>query len=77
MWQCIEQPVKRYLAHWHGTATDPARQYQYYRCEFCRGLVTWKQIADGGCQTCVSSRVRAAHLTMLEKTRLLLVPWTV
>lgn len=78
MFQVIEQPIKRYLAYFHGAPTDPAKQYAYYRCELCRGIVTWKQIAEGGCRACkVGSRVRAAHLKFTEKLRLLFLPWTV
>ena len=73
----IEQPIKAYLTWWHGAPTEPMRQYVYYRCELCRGLVTWKQIATGGCKCGVGSRVRGAHLTFFEKARLLIAPWTV
>ena len=73
----LEKPIKQYLAYWHGAPTDATRQYQYYRCELCRGLVTWKQIQQGGCQCGVGSRVRAAHLTLWEKAKLLLVPWSI
>jgi hypothetical protein len=73
----LESPIKRYLIYWHGEATDPLRQKQYYRCELCRRIVTWHNIASGGCRCGVGSRIRAAHLTMWEKCRLLVVPWTV
>lgn len=73
----FEQSIQRYLAHWHGAPPEPTRQYAYYRCELCRGLVTWKQIEQGGCKCGVGSRVRAAHLTVGEKARLLLLPWSV
>lgn len=72
----LEAPVKRYLAKLYG-APDDGRQYQFYRCELCRGIVTWKQIQAGGCQCGVGSRVRAAHLTAWEKAKLLLAPWSV
>lgn len=77
MLQMIEGPIKRYLEHFHGAPTDPKRQLAYYRCELCRGIVTWKQIAKGGCKCGVGSRIRAAHLTTAEKARLLLLPWTI
>lgn len=78
MLQAIEAPIKRYLQYFHGAPSDPKRQFDYYRCEFCRGIVTWKQIHQGGCKSCsVGSRVRAAHLSIWEKAQLLLMPWTV
>lgn len=73
----FEKPIQRYLAHFHGAPANPERQYAYYRCELCRGVVTWKQIEQGGCRCGVGSRVRAAHLTVLEKAKLLLMPWSV
>lgn len=73
----FEKPIQRYLAHFHGTPPDPAKQYAYYRCELCRGVVTWKQIEQGGCRCGVGSRVRAAHLTVTEKAKLILMPWSV
>ena len=76
MLACLEVPIKKYLNARYGAPPDPHRQYQFYRCELCRGLVTWKQIAQGGCQHCtVSSRVRAAHLTWREKCIMLFSPW--
>lgn len=73
----LESPIKRYLAHFHGAPADPSRQYAYYRCECCRGVVTWKQIQAGGCKCGTGSRIRAAHLSIGEKCRLLLFPWSV
>lgn len=73
----LEAPIKRYLAHFHGAPADEKRQYSYYRCELCRSVVTWKHINEGGCKCGVSSRVRAAHLTWIEKARILFAPWSV
>jgi hypothetical protein len=75
MLSVLEQPIKRYLDARYGVPTDPTRQYQFYRCELCRGLVTWKQILQGGCKCGVGSRVRAAHITAWEKVQLLVTPW--
>lgn len=72
-----ERQIQGYLARWHGAPTDPARQQLYYRCESCRSIVTWRQIAQGGCRSCQGSRVRAAGLSLGEKLRLLLLPWSV
>ena len=67
--------LRSYLNVRYGQATDPTRQYQFYRCELCRSLVTWKDIAAGGCRCGVGSRIRAAHLSMAEKCKLLFSPW--
>lgn len=71
MFAVLEAPIKRYLDARYGAPPD-ARQYQFYRCELCRNLVTWHDIARGGCSCGVSSRVRAAHLSVWEKCKLLL-----
>lgn len=73
----FEKPIQKYLAHFYGSPPEPSRQYMFYRCELCRGLVTWKQIQEGGCKCGVGSRIRAAHLSFTEKARLLLLPWSV
>lgn len=77
MTEFLEAPIKRYLAHFHGSPADEKRQYAYYRCELCRGVVTWNQIQAGGCKCGTGSRVRAAHLSLTEKVRILLAPWSV
>ena len=73
----LEAPVKRWLDYLHGTAPDPARQVQFHRCEGCHAIVTWHQIRDGGCPCAMSSRVRATRLSVVEKFRLLFLPWTI
>ena len=74
MWTRIEGWVQRYLVWWHGAGAES--QYLYYRCADCRRLVTWNQIRLGGCR-CMGAKVRPASLTRWEKTRLLMLPWTV
>jgi hypothetical protein len=71
----LEAPIKSYLNARYGAPPDEARQYQFYRCELCHGLVTWKAIEKGGCPCGVGSRVRAAHLTLWEKVQLFVMPW--
>ena len=41
----LEAPIKSYLNARYGAPQDETRQYQFYRCEVCHGLVTWKAIA--------------------------------
>ena len=78
MFAFLEAPIKHYLNARYGAPKDPHRQYQFYRCELCRGLVSWKHIELGGCQHCsTGSRVRAAHLSFGEKCKLLFAPWSV
>lgn len=70
----LDQLGRRWLAHCHGVGE--ASQHDFFRCEGCRGLVTWHRIRSGGCP-CMSSRIRPAVLTLGEKARLLLLPWTI
>ena len=74
----VEYPFKRWVAWWFGVPPDPSRQFQFYRCQACLRIVSWRQITEhGGCSCNMSSRVRAAKLSLLDKTRLLVFPWTV
>lgn len=73
----FERAIVSYLRRFHGIPTDVTRQYDYYRCEVCRGLVTWNQIRAGGCKCGTGARIRAAHLSLWEKTKLLLIPWMI
>lgn len=77
MHRIIEQPIKRYLEWVHGAPGSPERQWMFYRCEGCKGIVNWKQIAKGGCDCGLSNRIRGARLRWHEKLRLLVAPWMV
>lgn len=77
MMKSLETAAKSWLTYWHDGPADASRQHQFYRCEACHGLVTWKMIKRGGCECGMSSKVRAAHLRWHEKARLLFAPWTV
>lgn len=65
--------LRRWLVWWHG-AGEP-HQYEFYRCDACRRVVTWRRIRQGGCVCRESSKIRPAILTFGEKARLLLTPW--
>lgn len=51
-------------------------QFMFYRCETCRGLVSFARITTGGC-ACGGIKMRPTALSFLEKVRALLLPWTV
>lgn len=74
MFGWIEAPIKHYLTARYGAPADATRQYQFYRCDLCHDVVTWKDIEKGGCRCGVGSRVRAAHLTLMDKCKLLFLP---
>lgn len=73
MKQCVERAIISYLTWWHGRGE--ATQYEYYRCEGCLRIVTWKAIRKGGCTCGMSHKVCPARLTWFEKARLILVPF--
>jgi hypothetical protein len=77
MWLTIEKPIKRYLSRRHGAPANPETQLLFYRCELCHGLVSWNDIARGGCRCGVGSRIRGAHLTTWEKVKALVLPWMI
>ncbi len=69
--------IERYLDYWYWTGSRADNQFQFYRCELCKGIVTWKHIKqDGGCP-CGASRVSPTKPRFTEKCRILLMPWTI
>lgn len=70
----MEALLIRYLTYFHGRGAPS--QAEYFRCRTCRSLVTWHRIRQGGCR-CGGSHVQPAALSLLEKARLLLAPWSV
>ena len=66
---------RRWLRAWHGTGD--VHQYEFFRCQGCRRLVTFHHISTGGCACRESSKVSPAALRWGDKTRLLYLPWMV
>lgn len=62
---------RRLFVKWHGEG-EP-HQADLFRCESCKGLVTWNMIRAGN--TCCSSRLRPTNPRFFEKVRLFLFPW--
>ena len=71
----IESLLKRWLESWHGSGE--AHQGQYFRCHGCLRIVTWTAIRQGGCTCKVSNKLSPAALTVRDKIRLLVAPWSV
>lgn len=67
--------LTKWLDWWH--PPGDAHQWRYYRCEGCHRLVTWNQIKQGGCRCMTSNRLRPAQLTVWEKARCLIAPWSI
>ena len=72
---CVHSLGRRWLAYWHGEGA--AHQHQFYRCQGCRRLVTWHRIHRGGCRCQESYKVAPAVLTLRDKAKVLLLPWSV
>ena len=68
----VHPVARRWISYWHGRGE--AHQFDYYRCESCRGIVTHARIRDGGCG-CGAFRLRPARLRWHERLRLLYLPW--
>lgn len=62
---------KWFAAH-HGMG-EP-HQFRLYRCSECKGIVTHRMIAAGGCG-CPGSRLRPTNPTLGESFRLMVAPW--
>ena len=71
----IDPIGRRWLAYWHGEGE--AHQYQFYRCHGCRRMVTYHIIRSGGCRCFESAKVSPTKLSVVDKVRLLYVPWSV
>ncbi len=72
----IAQAGARWLNYWFGDGFAET-QYRFYRCDGCKGIVTWNDIKAGGCDCGTSIKIRPAVLTRAEKFRLLVLPWSV
>lgn len=76
MLAAIDKVGRAWFVRCHGEGM--AHQYDVFRCEGCRGLVTHRLIKGGGCPKCLQgTRMRPAVLTVREKLRLLFAWWTV
>ena len=60
--------LRKWFAKHHGVGAP--NQYDVYRCERCRGLVTHHMIAKGGCP-CGSSRMSPTNPTWGETVKLM------
>ena len=65
--------LRAWFVRHHGEGA--ANQFDVYRCDQCRSIVTHKMIRRGGCR-CAGARMRPTNPTMLETFRLLVLPWT-
>ena len=66
--------LRRWFVKHHGEGEH--NQYDFYRCDQCHGIVTWRMIRLGGCG-CSRSRLRPTNPTMVEAFKLLVLPWTI
>lgn len=72
----VEDWLAPWIRYWHGLGSPD--QYEFYRCQGCGALLNWKTIKKGGCTCNRGNRMRPAHvLTVWEKLKILLLPWTV
>lgn len=72
---CYHPYSRWWLAQWHGEGAE--HQQMVYRCHACRDLVTWRRIRKGGCPCGTSGKISPAVLGLVEKARLLFMPWSV
>lgn len=66
--------LRQWFLKQHGA--HEAHQFDLYRCDQCKGLVTHRMIAKGGC-SCVGSHLHPTNPTTGEFFRLMVMPWTV
>lgn len=71
-----ERLLRPYMEWMHGRKTA-AHQFDFYRCRGCRRLLNWKRLRTGGCDCDGDRRLSPARLTVMEKLRVLVAPWTI
>lgn len=65
--------LRQWFVMHHGEGAEG--QYDVYRCDLCRGLVTHRMIAKGGCSRCPGARMRPTNPTLRETVSLMVAPW--
>jgi hypothetical protein len=70
----MKNPIRAWLVKWHGEGEE--YQHDFYRCDGCKKLISWKKIRAGGCR-CGSYRMRPAFATLFEKVKILVTPWLI
>jgi hypothetical protein len=65
--------LRQWFIKHHGIG-EP-QQYDLYRCEQCRGLVTHRMIRERGGCPCASSKLRPTNPTWGEFISLMVLPW--
>lgn len=68
----LEKKIRAYFIRWHGEGGP--NQYDFYRCEGCKSLLTWQIIRSGGC-ACGSPRLKPTNPTFFELVKVLVFPW--
>ncbi len=71
----MQAALRAWFVKHHGEG-EP-HQYDFYRCDLCRRLVTWNIIRSGGCGCAGGTKMRPANPTLWETFRLMALPWTV
>ncbi len=69
-----ERLLRPWMEYWHGRK-DASHQWDFYRCKGCRGLVTWRMIKRGGCSCDMAKQLVPARLSLVEKVKILVLPW--
>jgi hypothetical protein len=71
----LERLAHRWFTYWHGEGAP--HQYRYYRCKGCAALITWNTIRKGGCECDLEKKLVPAKLSLVEKFKILVLPWMV
>lgn len=69
----IDALLRKHFVYWHGEGIEPY-QYDFYRCDACKKLITWKHIKTGGCR-CGSHKLRPTNPSFTEKFKVMVLPW--
>lgn len=67
--------LRKWFVMHHGEGES--HQYDLYRCDQCRGLVTHRMIRETAGCACPQSKLRPTNPTFIEAVKLMVTPWLV
>jgi len=70
----LQKFIRAWFVKNHGEGDE--RQHDFYRCDSCAKLITWKTIRKGGCQ-CGGFKIKPTNPSFVEKIKIMVLPWTI
>ena len=71
----IDSLIRKHFVYWHGEGKE-VYQHDFFRCDSCHRLITWKYINKGGCR-CGSYKLKPTIPSGWETFKVIVLPWTI